>query len=76
MGKERRRNRSLNDLAGVHDNDVVRHASDDTQVVGNEDDRHTTFGLKSLKQFEDLTLDGHIQRRRWLVRHEQERLLR
>ena len=57
----------LDDLAGVHDRDVVAEIGDHTEVVGDEDDRHPSFGDESAQQIEDLGLDRDIESRRRLV---------
>ena len=57
--------------ARVHDEDLVRDARDNAQVVRDEDDRHAKLRLESLHQLDDLRLNGDVERRCRLVRDEQ-----
>ena len=55
--------RSLLDHApGVHDDNVVRHGRDDAEIVRDQHDASLYFGLDLLQQFEDLRLNGDVQR--------------
>src|SRR5436190_13377621 len=57
------------DLAGVHNDNIVRHARDDTEIVGDEDDARAHSGLQVLDQLEYLGLDGYVESGRWFVRY-------
>ncbi len=46
----------------VHDDDLVSHVGDHAQIMGDHQDGHPQFLLEIVHQFEDLGLDGHIQR--------------
>ena len=39
----------------------------DAEVVGDEHNRQADFALQFAEEFEDLRLDGHVQRRSWLI---------
>ena len=64
----------FDDLARVHDHDVVRHLRDDAEVVGDEHDRTVDPVLQIAEQVEDLRLDGHVERRGRLVCDDQFRV--
>ena len=64
----------LDDLAGVHDDDVVRGLGDDAHVVRDDDHRHVVRLAQVLEEVEDLGLDGHVERRRRLVGDQQLRV--
>src|SRR5437773_8470309 len=51
----------LDDLAGVHHTDLVRHLGDDAQVVGDEQQAGVVALLQVLHQLEDLGLDGRSE---------------
>ena len=57
----------LHDTPGVHDHHVVRHLSDDTQVVGDEHDGGIDLILQVAQQIQYLRLDGHVQGRGRLI---------
>ena len=57
----------LNDAACVHDHHVVGHLGNDTQIVGDEQNRAVHLVLQIPKQVKDLSLDGHVKRRGGLV---------
>ncbi len=57
----------FHDLPVVHDHDFVRDICDHTQIMGNEQDRHIQLLLQIVEQFQDLSLDGHVQSCRGLV---------
>ena len=62
-GKEHLINRSnLDDLSRVHHRHAVRDIGDHAKVVGNVDDRHIELLLQFADQFQNLRLNGHIQR--------------
>src|SRR5579884_1405824 len=51
----------LDDLAGVHDRELVAHARDDAEIVGDEDDRDRRPLLQFLQKIEVLRLDRHVE---------------
>ena len=53
--------RGLDDLAGVHDEDTVGPAGDDTHVVGDEHDGHVEALPEVVEEIEDLGLDGDVE---------------
>ncbi len=57
----------FDDPAGVHDGDDVGVLGDDAEVVGDQEDRHAALALKFSQEFEDLGLDGDVQRRGRLI---------
>ena len=63
--------RPLDDLAGVHDGDLVGAAGDDAEVVGDEDHRHVALALLGGEQVEDLGLHGDVEGGGGLVGEEQ-----
>ena len=63
--------RDLDDLPGVHDRDAVRHAGDDAEIVGDQQDRHPALRLQRAQEVEHLRLDGDVERGRRLVGDEQ-----
>jgi hypothetical protein len=44
--------------------------------VRDQQDRHVQAALQRVEQFQDLSLDGHVERRRRLVRDQQRRIAR
>ena len=52
----------LHDLSLPHHGHMVRKPAHDAQIVGNEDDRHAQPSLQIRQQFQDLCLDGHVER--------------
>ena len=58
----------LHDLAALHHHDAVGHRGRDFQVVGDQDQRHTVFGLEVAQKVEDLRLDADVQGGGRLVR--------
>ena len=67
----------LRDGPGFHNLTTIHHAhavgdfSDDTNVVGDDDDAEIPLTTEFLDQVKDLFLDGHIQRRCRLIRDDQ-----
>ena len=59
--------RDLDDLPGVHDRHAVRHAGDDAEIVGDQQDRHPALRLQLAQEVEHLRLDGDVERGRRLV---------
>ena len=52
----------FHDAAGIHDNDVVRHARDDAEVVRDEHDGGVELILQILEQIKNLRLDRNVER--------------
>ena len=61
----------FDDFAQVHDCDVIGHAGDDAEVVGDEHDRHADVGLEMAHQVQDLGLHRDIEGCRGFVGDEQ-----
>ncbi len=57
----------LDDAARVHDHDHVRDLGHDAQVVGDQDHGRVELVLQAVDQLDDLGLDRHVERGRWLV---------
>ena len=57
----------LNDLASVHDGDIICHVSNDTKVMGDEDDGEVLLLFELVDELKDLRLDGYVKSGRWLV---------
>lgn len=51
----------FDDVAGVHDGDVVGDLGDDAEVVGDEEDGGAAFLAEALELVEDLGLDGDVE---------------
>ena len=68
--------RFLDNLAGIHDTDAMRHLRHDAQVVRNQQHTHAALGLKTAQQVEDLRLNSDVERRRRLVGNQQFRVSR
>jgi hypothetical protein len=51
-----------------------RHLRDDPEVVGDQQHAHRPLGLQAAQQFENLRLDGHVERRRRLIGDQQARI--
>ena len=64
----------LDDLAGVHDGDVVCHLGDERQVVGHEDHGEAELLAQLVKQSDDLFLNGDVQGGGRLVRNDELRV--
>ncbi len=64
----------FHDLSGVHDRHAIRDLSDDAEIVRNHQDGHPQFSLKPVQKFQNLGLNGHVQRRGGLVGDEQFRI--
>jgi hypothetical protein len=62
---------TLDDLAGVHDDDLVRHLGHDAEVVGDEHDRHPVLLAQAAHELEDLRLDRDVERGGRLVGDQQ-----
>jgi hypothetical protein len=59
--------RALDDAAGVHHEHAMAGAGDDSQIMGNENDRETALVQKLAQELEDLRLDGDVESRGGLV---------
>ena len=70
-GEELRARRLFDDLAEVHDGDLVGHVLYDRHIVRNEKIRDLAFALQPLQQVEDLRSDGDVERRDRLIAHDQ-----
>ena len=68
-----RRRRPLDDVAGVHDDDLVAGLGDDAEIVRDEQQRHAELASQPRQQLEDLRLDGDVERGGRLVGDEQRR---
>lgn len=61
----------LDEAAGVHDSDAIGDASDNAEIVSNEEKAEAHFAAKAIEKFEDLLLDGDVERRGGLVSDEE-----
>ncbi len=68
------RRRLLDELPGVHDDDVVGRLGDDAHVVGDDDHRHVELIAELVEEVEDAGLHGHVERGRRLVGDQQLRV--
>ena len=59
--------RPLDDLAGIHDRDIVGHLGNDAEIVRDQDDRGPGVSAQPAHQVEDLRLDGDVERRGRLI---------
>src|SRR5499433_1106106 len=66
--------RALDDLAHIHDCDLVANLGDHPEIVGDENDRGTGGGFQVTHEVEDLRLNGDVERRRGLVGNQQPRI--
>ena len=66
----------LDDLAGVHDDHAIGELGDQAEVVRDQDRGGVRLVLRLLQHLEDLSLDGHVERRRRLVGDQHGRLVR
>ena len=57
----------LGDACGIHDDDAVGIARDHAEIVGDDDERDVEFARQILHQFENLRLDGDVERGGGLV---------
>ena len=64
----------FDDSSLLHDDQIVCNRPDNFQIVGNEEIGHLVFQLKSVKQLNNLSLNGHIQGGRRFIEDEQFRL--
>ena len=66
--------RVLHHLPGVHDDHPPAQGGDDPQIVRDHDHREVQALHQLRDEVEDLGLDGHVERRRRLVRDQQPRV--
>src|SRR6516164_6511300 len=66
--------RTLDDLARIHDGDLVANLGDHSEIVGYENDRGIGGGLQVTHEVEDLRLNGDVERRRGLVGNQELRI--
>ena len=64
----------LDDLAGIHDDDLVAQLGDQAQVVRHKEDRAIETVLQLAQQMDDLRLERHVERRRRFVGDQQRRV--
>jgi len=57
----------LDDFTVRHHTDAIGNLAHDTQIMGDEQDRHSKFGLEFFQQREDLSLDRDIESGRGLI---------
>jgi hypothetical protein len=55
------------DAAVAHHHHLIGDFAHQAQVVADEEHAHAALGLELAQQFQDLPLDGHVQRRGGLV---------
>ena len=70
-GKDLLHRSLLDDLAAIHDADHVRDATNDAEIVGNEQHAHAEPRADFREQRKDLRLHGDVERRGRLVRDQQ-----
>jgi hypothetical protein len=61
----------FDDTAGVHDYNSITGLRDNAEIVGDEDHSHVQFIAQTKYEFEDLVLDGHVERGSRLVGKQQ-----
>ncbi|RMM84563.1 hypothetical protein ALQ75_05434 [Pseudomonas savastanoi pv. glycinea] len=66
----------LDNLAGTHDADALRHAMNQIEIMTDQQQRHVQALLQLLEQQEDLALHGDVQRSGRFVGNQQFRLAR
>ena len=64
------RGADFHDLTRIHDRNAVRHVRNDAEVVRDENDGELTLLIHAVDQFEDLRLNGDVERRCRLVADE------
>ena len=65
----------LHHLAGIHHDDARADAGDDAEVVADQDDGGAEIAVEFAQQFENLRLDGDVERSGRLVGDQQRRLV-
>ena len=68
--------RVLDFFAAIHDEDLVGDFRDHAEVVGDEDDGHAAGVAELAEDFQDLRLDGNVERGRGFIGDEQLRIAR
>jgi hypothetical protein len=66
----------FNDLTGVDHRNPIGQVTDDTEVVGDEQDAGANALAQLVKEIEDLGLDGNVERRGGFVGNKQFRMRR
>src|SRR6185437_4100916 len=61
----------LNDLASVHYYHTVRHTSNHTKIMGDEDNSCTKVATNPIDQLKNLRLYRHIQGCGWFISNQQ-----
>ncbi|MNI09260.1 hypothetical protein D3C73_623240 [compost metagenome] len=64
----------FNDLARIHHNHIIGHFSNNSQIMGNQQNGHSAAFFKFPQHIENLGLDGHIQRGSRLIGNQQLRV--
>ena len=59
----------LNNVSMLHDDNVVSETLDDTKIMRNKEVSHVVFILQGMQEFYNLSLDGYIQCRCWLIEY-------
>ena len=60
--------------ARVHDGDAIGNLRDDSQVMRNEEHRQSKLDSQLSQQFQNLRLDGHVERRGRFIGNQQLRV--
>ena len=76
LGEHRRHRPALDDAPGIHHRHAVAGRGDDTEIVRHQHHRHAEPVSQAENEFQDLILDGDVERRRRLVRQQQFRSAR
>src|SRR5512138_3564562 len=63
--------RFLDNLAAIHNDDALRSFGDDAEVVRNHENGSAELLLKIHEKLENLRLNRHVERSRWLIRDHQ-----
>ena len=61
-------------LAAIHNKHAVTHLGDNSEIVGNQDNRGVYLIAQFLQKIQDLCLDRYVQRGRRLIRDDDARL--
>ena len=70
------RGSKFNDLACIDNGDLFTHLRNDAQIMGDHQHRGVELFSQLLHHLQDLSLDRHIQRGRWLIGEKKFRLTR
>ena len=71
IGKNLARRPGFDDLAVLHDADMVGHVPHDAEVMGDEQHGHAHFALQFLQQLQNLRLHRDVERGRRFIGDEQ-----